>query len=149
MNVGHPSNLARFFDLYGGNVDRTGVVHRTPDLAEMKKNIYSVSISDRETKKTIKRVYDQHRVLLEPHGAVGWRGMEVYLELFGDVPLCISLETAHPAKFPDEIRELLQLDPDLPPSMKDIDGRSGEPALLPADYGELRAYLRNNLRAAD
>jgi threonine synthase len=146
MNVGHPSNLARFFDLYGGAVDRTGVVHRPPDLDEMRKQIYSVSISDRETKKTIKRIYDQYRVLLEPHGAVGWRGLEVYLELFGDIPLCVSLETAHPAKFPDEIRELLGINPDLPQCMKDIDERSGDPVLLVNDYDEFRKYLRQNLR---
>ncbi len=149
MNVGHPSNLARFFDLYGGTVDRTGVVHRSPDLDEMRKQIYSVSISDRETKKTIKRIYDQYRVLLEPHGAVGWRGLEVYLELFGDGPLCVSLETAHPAKFPEEIRELLGINPDLPQSMKDIDERSGEPALLSNDYGAFRKYLQQNLRVTD
>jgi threonine synthase len=149
MNVGHPSNLARFFDLYGGTVDRTGAVRRVPNLEEMRKNIYSVSISDRETKKTLKRIYDQYRVLLEPHGAVGWRGLEIYLELYGDKPLCISLETAHPAKFPDEIRELLGINPDLPPAMKDIDQRSGEPVNLSADYGEFRAYLRDHLLIAD
>lgn len=146
MNVGHPSNLARFFDLYGGTVDRNGVVHRVPNLEEMRKWIHSVSISDRETKKTIKRIYEQYRVLLEPHGAVGWRGLEVYLELFGDVPLCVSLETAHSAKFPDEIRELLGINPDLPQSMKDIDERSGEPVHLSNDYGEFQQYLRQNLR---
>ncbi|MCX5837311.1 MAG: threonine synthase, partial [Deltaproteobacteria bacterium] len=149
MNVGHPSNLARFFDLYDGTVDRTGMVRRIPNLDEMRKNIYSVSISDRETKKTIKRIYDQYRVLLEPHGAVGWRGLEVYLELYGDKPLCISLETAHPAKFPDDIRELLGIDPELPPGMKDIDERSGEPVLLSNDYGAFRKYLRKNLRVTD
>ena len=149
MNVGHPSNLARFFDLYGGTVDRTGFVHRAPDIEEMKTRIYSVSISDRETKKTIKKVYDQYKMLLEPHGAVGWRGLEVYLELFGDFPLCICLETAHPAKFPDEIRELLGINPDLPKSMKDIDERSGHPAFLSADYGEFRTYLKGRLRVAD
>ena len=149
MNVGHPSNLARFFDLYGGTVDRNGIVHRMPDVAEMRKRIYSVSISDRETKKTIKRIYDKYKVLLEPHGAVGWRGLEVYLELFGDSPLCVSLETAHPAKFPDEIRELLAIEPELPQSMKDLDSRPGQPAFLAADYGEFRTYLLNHLRAVD
>ena len=149
MNVGHPSNLARFFDLYDGTVDRTGIVHRIPNLDDMRKHIYSVSISDRETTKTIKRIYDQYRVLLEPHGAVGWRGLEVYLELTGDVPLCISLETAHPAKFPDNIRELLGINPDLPQSMKDIDERSGDPVLLTNDYGKFRKYLQQNLRVAD
>jgi threonine synthase len=149
MNVGHPSNLARFFDLYGGTVDRTGIVHRPPDLDKMKARIYSVSISDRETKKTIKKVHDQYKVLLEPHGAVGWRGLEVYLELFGDFPLCISLETAHPAKFPEEIKELLGITPELPQSLKDIDERSGLPALLPNDYGEFKAFLKGRLRVTD
>jgi len=146
MNVGHPSNLARFFDLYGGTVDRTGVVHRSPDLNEMRQNIYSVSISDRETKKTIKRVHEQYKVLLEPHGAVGWRGLEAYLQTYGDKPLCVSLETAHPAKFPDEIRELLGINPELPQALKDIDQRSGEPAYLSGDYGEFRQYLQQHLR---
>ena len=149
MNVGHPSNLARFFELYGGTVDRSGVVHRAPDLAEMRKRIYSVSIGDRETKKTIKRIHDDYKVLLEPHGAVGWRGLEVYLELFGDGPLCIGLETAHPAKFPEEIRELLGINPDLPPALKDLDGRSGRPTLLENDYGQFSEYLQKHLQGAD
>jgi threonine synthase len=146
MNVGHPSNLARFFDLYGGTVDRGGAVHRYPDIHEMRRHIFSVSISDVETKKTIKRVYDTYRVLLEPHGAVGWRGLEIYLEQFGDFPLCVSLETAHPAKFPDEIKELLNITPDLPQSMKDIDQRSGEPFELSGSYKEFHSYLRSHLK---
>ena len=146
MNVGHPSNLARFFDLYGGTVDRGGNVHHYPDRDEMRRYIFSISISDEETKKTIKRVYDQYRVLLEPHGAVGWRGLEVYLEAFGDFPLCVSLETAHPAKFPDEIKELLSVTPDLPQSMKDINQRSGAPFELSGNYKEFSVYLRNHLK---
>ena len=149
MNVGHPSNLARFFDLYGGTVDRNGVVHRRPDVEAMRKRIYSVSITDRETKKTIKRIYDDYRVLLEPHGAVGWRGLEVYLELFGNTPLGIGLETAHPAKFPEEIRELTGINPDLPPALRDIDERSGQPTRLANNYDQFRAYLQENLRAGD
>ena len=146
MNVGHPSNLARFFDLYGGTVDRSGTVHRYPDREEMRRYIFSVSISDEDTKKTIKRVYDRYRVLLEPHGAVGWRGLEAYLEQSGDSPLCVSLETAHPAKFPDEIKDLLGITPDLPQSMKDIDQRSGEPFKLSATYEDLKEYLHRCLK---
>jgi threonine synthase len=149
MNVGHPSNLARFFDLYGGTVDRGGVVHRYPDIEDMKRHIFSVSVSDEETKKTIKRIYDQFGVLLEPHGAVGWRGLEIYLEQSGDFPLCISLETAHPAKFPDEIEKLTGVIPDLPPSMKDIDKRKGEPVMLSGNYEAFRNYLCNHLKAED
>ncbi len=147
MNVGHPSNLARFFDLYGGTVDRGGKVHRYPDREEMKRHIFSVSISDEETKKTIKRAHDQYGILLEPHGAVGWRGLELYLERSGDFPLCVSLETAHPAKFPDEIKDLLGISPDLPESMKDIDQRKGKPFALSGKYEEFKNYLLNRLKA--
>jgi threonine synthase len=141
MNVGHPSNLARFFDLYGGTVDRNGVVYVYPDREEMIRRIYSVSVNDRETKETIRRVYEKYGVLLEPHGAVGWKGLEYYLEAYPGEVLCVSLETAHPAKFPDEIEELLKIVPELPLSMQDIDSRQGEALSLPADYPALKAYL--------
>ncbi|MCU0584198.1 MAG: threonine synthase [Syntrophales bacterium] len=151
MNVGHPSNLARFFDLYGGTVDRTGVVHAYPDIKEMRKRIFSVSVSDEETKKTIRRVWEQYRVLLEPHGAVGWRGLEHYLEACcGPIAEpCVCLETAHPAKFPDEIVELLRITPEVPQSMKDLEKRTGEAVELPADYGRLRAFLLDTLKGSD
>jgi len=151
MNVGHPSNLARFFDLYGGTVDRTGIVNIYPDLKEMRRRIFSVSISDEETKKTIRRVYEQYNLLLEPHGAVGWKGLEHYLEACcGPIEdPCVSLETAHPAKFPDEIIELLGIKPEVPQSMKDLDKRTGEPVDLPADYNRLRTFLLDTLKGTD
>ncbi|MBN1545631.1 MAG: threonine synthase, partial [Syntrophaceae bacterium] len=149
MNVGHPSNLARFFDLYGGTVDRNGTVHRYPDPEVMRRHIYSVSISDRETRETIKKAYEKYGVILEPHGAVGWLGLEKYLQERGDAPLGVSLETAHPAKFPDEIKELLGITVEVPKSMLDIDLRSGEPDFLDNDYSLFRQYLKERLNSRD
>jgi len=147
MNVGHPSNLARFFELYGGTVDRTGTVHRHPDIDAMRGHIFSVSISDEETKRCIKKTYERYGTVLEPHGAVGWRGLETYLESYGDFPLCVSLETAHPAKFPDEIVKLLGITPEVPDSMRGIDERKGKPALLPVAYTVFKEYLQDNLKS--
>ena len=106
MNVGHPSNLARLFSLYGGQMDETGQVARQPDLSAMREEIYAVSISDEETRQTIREAYSQYKVLLEPHGAVGWAGLVRYLDEFGDWSPAVSLETADPAKFPDEIVQI-------------------------------------------
>jgi threonine synthase len=103
MNVGHPSNLARLFNLYGGQMDETGRVNKQPDLQAMRRDLYAVSIADEETRSTIRDAYRQYRVLLEPHGAVGFAGLMKYLKECGDWSPCISLETADPAKFPDEI----------------------------------------------
>jgi len=145
MNVGHPSNLARFFELYGGTVDRSGTVYRYPDRSRMRENIFSVSVSDRETLETIRRVYDRYGVILEPHGAVGWRGLEIYLRQAGDAGLCVSLETAHPAKFPEEIRKTIGIDPELPESMKGLDRKTGEADPMSNDYSQFRNYLLRRL----
>jgi threonine synthase len=145
MNVGHPSNLARFFELYGGTVDRTGNVHRYPDLAEMRRNIFSVSISDQETRQTIKNIYERYRIVLEQHGAVGWAGLTKYFSTDAKKQLAVSLETAHPAKFPEEIQKLLGINPDLPASMKGLDQRQGNAIAMRNNYDNFKNYLENNL----
>ena len=145
MNVGHPSNLARLIDLYGGMMDETGVIHRPADLETMKQEIFPVSISDILTKDTIAQAYAEHHLLLEPHGAVGWAGLLSFLqekpEYNSADRLCISLETAHPAKFPKEIREILNLDPPLPPSLSGIESKPEQFLRMINDYGEFKSWL--------
>ena len=146
MNVGHPSNLARFFDLYGGTVDRVGQVHKYPNLEEMKRHIFSVSVTDEQTRETIKSVYNNYHVILEQHGAVGWAGLEEYFKTAPDKKLAICLETAHPAKFPEEIQKLLGLTIPVPESMKNIDQRKGSAVSITNDYDDFRKYLQKNLK---
>ena len=51
MNVGHPSNLARLVAVYGGQMDETGKIHRQPDLAAMRRDFFSTSVSDERTRR--------------------------------------------------------------------------------------------------
>jgi threonine synthase len=146
MNVGHPSNLARFFDLYGGTVDRVGHVHKYPDLEEMRRHIFSVSITDAQTRETIKSVYKRYNVILEQHGAVGWAGLEEYFKTAHEQKLAICLETAHPAKFPEEILNLLGLTIPMPESMKNIDQRQGGAVAMTNYYDDFKNYLQKNLK---
>ena len=149
MNVGHPSNLARFFELYGGTVDRAGYVHRYPDLEEMRRYIYSISVSDEQTRKTIKSVYERFQVVLEQHGAVGWSGLEAYMSETTVKKLAICLETANRAKFPEEIQNLLGLKLDLPQSLKDIDRRAGTAVAMKNYYGDFKKYLQKSLKVKE
>ncbi|MBN1893987.1 threonine synthase, partial [bacterium] len=123
MNVGHPSNFARVINLYGGHMDETGMLHQKPDLAAMRRDLFAVSIGEQETRETIRKAWQEHRLLLEPHGAVGWAGLESYLAMeSADIP-AVSVETAHPAKFPEEIRGILGMEPDIPQSLQGIEDR--------------------------
>ena len=142
MNVGHPSNLARLFSLYGGQMDETGRVGRQPDLSAMRRDLYAVSISNEETRQTIRDAYLKHSMLLEPHGAVAWAGLMRYLKDCGDHSPCISLETADPAKFPDEIVRATGINPPLPPAMARLDDLEENFERINGEYGSLKAFLR-------
>jgi len=120
MNVGHPSNLVRLVHLYGGQMDQKGVIHKAPDLERMRRDVFSTSVSDDETKKTIKEFYEKFGKVIEPHGAVGWAGLEQFAEKNSTSAKMVSLETAHPAKFPEEIKALLGITPEPPESMKNL-----------------------------
>ena len=142
MNVGHPSNFARVVDLYGGSMDEKGIVHRQPDLERMRRDLFAVSVDDTQTRLAIQNAWKNHRLLLEPHGAVGWAGLGHYLEQTGDPSFCVSVETAHPAKFPDEIQSLLNFSPEIPPSLAGIESREESYVRMAADYPSFREFLR-------
>jgi threonine synthase len=148
MNVGHPSNLARLVALYGGVMDETGVIHKPADMELMRKEIYSVSIDDAKTRATIDEAYRQHKLLLEPHGSIGWAGLLQYFrehpEETGRETLAISLETAHPAKFPQEIMKILSLDPPLPSALEGIEDKQEICLDISNEYEDFKAYLQNN-----
>jgi threonine synthase len=142
MNVGHPSNLARLVAIYGGRMDETGKIHQQPDLEAMQCELFSSSVSDERTRDTIKEVWDKYHLLLEPHGAVAWRGFQDWLteEPDGDVPAVI-LETANPAKFPEEIERLFKWSPDVPPAMAEALKLPEDFDRMGADYEKFKAYL--------
>ena len=123
-------------------MDETGLVTRQPDLVAMRNEIYAVSVSDEETRRTIQEAYSRHKVLLEPHGAVGWAGLMKYLDEFGDWSPSVSLETADPAKFPDEIVRLTGINPPLPPAMATLDEKEEDYLRMDGSYASLKNYLK-------
>jgi threonine synthase len=148
MNVGHPSNLARLIELYGGNMDEQGNMHKEPDFAALERDFYSLSISDELTKATIKKAWADYNLLLEPHGSVGWACVETYLKEVGNdsEQLIISLETAHPAKFPESIIENIGIDPELPLSLKGIEEKQESFVSIQGNYASFKTYLLGNFK---
>jgi len=148
MNVGHPSNLARLVQIYNGTMNEKGEIYQTPDMTKMREEIFSTSVSDQETKETIKETYEQYNVLLEPHGAVGWKGLTDYLkENESDADkLCISLETAHPAKFPEQIIDILGFDPELPDSLKGLENKKEDYDTVGNTYSDFKSYLKGHYK---
>ena len=123
MIVSNPSNFARLIDLYGGHVyderDETGKVIREgvmdvlPDLDAMRRDFWSISVSNPDHYLAIEEVYNRYGVMMEPHGAVGWRALDSFLKGRHD-RLAVIYETADPGKFPDEVKKAVGVIPNVP-----------------------------------
>ncbi len=92
MDVGAPSNFARILDLYKNS-------HK--DICA---EISGCTYNDDQIRATIKHVFDTHKYLLDPHGAVGYQAVADNLKE-GEVG--VFLETAHPAKFKDTVEPIV------------------------------------------
>ena len=142
MNVGNPSNLARYFNLYGGILDKDGKTHKRPNIIEMRNNLSSYAITDQETIATIKETYKNYKIIIEPHGAVGICALHKFLKENEKEKIpYICIETAHPAKFPEIIKKELGVSPKLPDSLKAMENRTGSCDSLDDDYRQFKEYL--------
>ena len=144
MNVGHPSNLARIFDLYGGKIDEKGVIHKIPNMEELRNEVISYSISDEATKDAIVNFYNKYKKIIEPHGAVGWAALQLYRVSYpknNDIK-SLTFETANPSKFPEEIIKLIDIVPKMPYSLKVIQDKSEFPNPKEInDYANFKEFL--------
>jgi threonine synthase len=88
MDVGAPSNFVRMQALFGGSWD------------SMKSKIHGAMFSDDQTRAAIREVKSIHGYDIDPHGAVAWLAARQWRAGHPGTAT-ISLETAHPSKFPD------------------------------------------------
>ena len=126
MDVGAPSNFERMAAHFSWE--------------EMRKIIFGVYVTDEETRKTITHVHEETGYFLDPHSAVGWKGVDKLLEgrpqsNIGKGPVAI-LCTAHPAKFSETVEPLVGLPP-VPSSLARTMERTVDAKTIPAETGVL------------
>lgn len=88
MDVGAPSNFVRMQALFGGSWE------------EMKSKISGMWFDDDQTRAAIREVKSIYDYEIDPHGAVGWLAAKAWRAAH-PCSATVTLETAHPAKFPD------------------------------------------------
>lgn len=140
MNVGNPSNLARYFDLYGGHLQSNGIINKDPDLGSMRKNLWSTSISDSETLQMIKDTWINNGIILDPHGAVGLAALLRFREN-KNKSQAVVLGTAHPGKFHETVEEVIGSDILKPEVLKKIMEREANVYKLDSNYENFKSFL--------
>jgi len=131
MDVGNPSNFVRVLELFNREFD------------PLKKIVSSDSISDEDTIASIRRLFNDHHYLADPHGAVGYLALSRWLDEHpGEKG--IFLETAHPVKFYDVVEPVIQQKIELPTSVQSILHSKKISIPINPVYEELRDLLIKN-----
>ena len=125
MDVGNPSNFTRMLDLYGNSRQK------------MKKDITGLCITDKETKKTIKSIYDKTGYILDPHTAVAVAAAKKS----GIKNPIIALATAHPIKFRDIVEPIIKKKIIIPEEIKKAMAKRKKFIAIGNDIKELERIL--------
>ena len=98
-----------------------------------------------ETAATIDSVLKQDGYLLDPHSAIG---VKVAREHADTATPMVVLATAHPAKFPDAVKDACGVSPALPAWLSDLMERKEHFTRLQNDLKVVEDHIRSHSRAA-
>ena len=129
MDVGDPSNFIRILEMF--NNERT-----------LLKNLFSAySFNDEATKQAIKDVYSNTGYVMDPHGAVGYLGLNEFLKTHKAYH-GVFLETAHPVKFLETVEDVIGEKVEVPQSIKALSNKKKK-SLEISNYEDLKGFLMN------
>ncbi len=132
MDIGKPNNFPRVLELFDG------------DYQALKSVISGASYTDQQTARHIRRIYAETGYLMCPHTAVGHLAMQDFANEGGSEYIRVTVSTAHPAKFRDEVSRIIHETVPLPQTLQDCLDTAQPPHSMAADLGNLVDYLRDS-----
>lgn len=128
MDVGHPSNFQRMYELYGNDFDLLSA------------DVASYYFDDEETRSAMRDVFQESNYLMDPHGAVGYLGLKKYLQKNENVS-GIFLETAHPAKFKSVVEETIKHKVELPQRLEEFMSGTKRSINISSKFSDFKSLL--------
>lgn len=125
MDVGNPSNFARMLDIY---------THQRRNITQ---DIFGASFTDDQTQAAMQEVFAKYAYLLDPHGAVAYLGLQSYLAQYPGKINGIFLETAHPAKFADDVEKITGQKVPIPSRLQSVLDKEKKSIILSNRYEDL------------
>ena len=149
MDIQLASNFERLiFDVSSCNSNRTiklmddlnkkgELKLSTKELEKIRNSFNSESLTEEETKLVIKDIYNNQKILIDPHTAVGIGAMRKLS--FNDN--CVILSTAHPSKFSDVVKKQTGKEPKLPGNLEYVLIKEENYEKLPKDIKKIQNYI--------
>ena len=153
MDIQVASNFERLiYDINDQNTDKTSKIMQSiknekkylieeKELKKIKKDFVSETISEQELLSCIKKVYENYKIIIDPHTAVGLGALEK-INLAGK---SVVLSTAHPCKFPEAIKKAINIKSELPDNLNYILSKKENFIVINNDIEEVKKYILNKL----
>ena len=153
MDIQVASNFERLiYDLNEQSADKTNKIMQEikikkkyliekKKLNKIKEDFLSESVSEEELLFCIKKVYENYKMIIDPHTAVGLRALEK-INLNGKN---VVLSTAHPCKFPEAINKAINVKSELPNELNYILDEKENFVVIQNDIEEVKKYILNKL----
>ena len=132
MDVGNPSNFVRMLDLFGSTWNI------------VREHISGYAFTDDQTREAMQKVHQDCHYMFDPHGAVGYLAWEAFRKGQPDTT-GIILETAHPAKFQEDVEAILGKAIALPEALQHLLEKQKEAVRMIADFSTFKTWLVKNL----
>ena len=127
MDVGNPSNFIRVREFFNS------------EYQKIKQRLDSISFSDDDIREGIRELYNKFDYMCDPHGAVGYLGAREYTKNNRGLH-CVFLETAHPAKFLEEMNRILSIEVEIPDQIQSVLNKNKKSTKI-KNYSELKEYI--------
>jgi threonine synthase len=129
MDVGNPSNFARMMDLYNN------------DAQLLKKDVIGYAFTDEETAEAMYQALRSSAYLMDPHGAIGYLGLQRYQEENSEKITGVFLETAHPGKFKDVVEKAVEGEMQLPSTLETFLKGTKQTIKTSSDFSDLKKLM--------
>ena len=110
-------------------------------LDKINTNFLSAKMSEDEVLKTITLVHKKFDVVLDPHTAIGYGAFDK-VNISGNN---IVLATAHPCKFPDAIKNAINLNAELPKELKYILNEKENYKIIDNNIDEVKKHIKERI----
>ncbi len=150
MDIQVASNFERLlFDIY--NEDSNKVVEIMNNIKSNKFNLdqsslkkiqndfISESLNEKEILDTIKSIYKNSGIIIDPHTAIGAGAVKKH-----NGKNYVVLATAHPSKFPDAILKAIGKKEELPSHLKSILNQKEQYVVFKNNIQNLKSYIKKN-----
>ncbi len=128
MDVGNPSNFPRLLEIYRKQ-------HKA-----VAADIQGYWFNDDKTREAMAEIQNKYNYQCDPHGAVAYAGLRA--SGLTNQQTGIFLETAHPAKFPDEVEKSTNQKVMVPAELMEILNLEKKSVKLPNSYDSLLKELQ-------